>query len=200
MKITLLTSNKKRHLYLINMLSKCCKELNVIQECDTIFPGKIKGNYKTSTLLSDYFDKVYKAENKFFPKTYIDSSSKIKIMSVVFGDLNKFRLKKISNFLKSDLYIVFGSSYIKGKLADFLIKKKAINIHMGVSPYYRGTDCNFWAIYDGNPHLVGATVHLLSKGLDNGPILFHCMSNLKKETFNYTMSTVKSAFLSIKTR
>ena len=68
---------------------------------------------------------------------------------------------------------------------------------MGVSPYYRGSACNFWALYDDNPHLVGATIHLLSKGLDSGPILYHAMSNIKNDPFLYTMSTVKSAFHSI---
>ena len=92
---------------------------------------------------------------------------------------------------------MFGSSYIKGDLINFLIKKKTINIHMGVSPYYRGTDCNFWALYDNNPHLAGATIHMLSKGLDSGSILYHAMSNIKKNPFEYTMSTVKAAFHSI---
>ena len=68
---------------------------------------------------------------------------------------------------------------------------------MGVSPFYRGTACNFWALYDNNPHLVGATIHLLSKGLDSGPILYHAMSEVKNNPFEYTMSTVKSAFYSI---
>ncbi len=53
----------------------------------------------------------------------------------------------LSDFLKSDVYVVFGSSYIRGELVDFLVKHKAINIHAGVSPYYRGTDCNFWALF-----------------------------------------------------
>ena len=70
---------------------------------------------------------------------------------------------------------------------------------MGISPYYRGTDCNFWAMYDNNPHLVGSTIHLLTKGLDSGPILYHALSKLKTSNpFEYTMSTVKSAFHSLK--
>ena len=68
---------------------------------------------------------------------------------------------------------------------------------MGVSPYYRGTDCNFWALKDQNPHLVGSTIHMLSKGLDSGSVLYHAMSNIKSDPFIYTMSTVKSAFYSI---
>ena len=116
---------------------------------------------------------------------------------MVFGDLNQCSKNSLSDFLKSDIYVVFGSSYIKGELVDFLVKQKAINIHAGISPYYRGTDCNFWALYDGNPHLVGSTIHLLSKGLDSGPILYHAMSNIKTSPFEYTMSSVKSAFHSI---
>ena len=95
---------------------------------------------------------------------------------------------------------MFGSSYIKDELAKYLIKADAINIHAGVSPYYKGTDCNFWALYDDNYHLVGSTIHLLTEGLDSGPILYHAMSTLKTNPFEYTMSTIKSAFHSIAER
>ena len=71
---------------------------------------------------------------------------------------------------------------------------------MGVSPYYRGPDCNFWALVDDNPHLVGATIHMLSKGLDSGAILYHALSEIKDDPFIYTMSTVKAAFHSIAER
>ena len=41
---------------------------------------------------------------------------------------------------------------------------------------------------------------MLSKGLDSGPMLYHAMSNLKNNPFEYTMSTIKSAFHSIAER
>ena len=85
-------------------------------------------------------------------------------------------------------------TYLK---AEFLVQNRAINIHMGVSPYYRGTDCNFWALYDGNAHLVGSTIHLLSKGLDSGSMLYHALSEKVSDPFLYTMSAVKAAFHSI---
>ena len=106
-------------------------------------------------------------------------------MPLGIGDLNFCTMDKLKEFLKSDLYIVFGSSYIKNDLAKFLVRKKAINIHMGISPFYRGTDCNFWALFDNNPHLVGATIHRLSLGLDSGPILYHALSTPKKNLFLY---------------
>ncbi|MBF96481.1 MAG: hypothetical protein CFH34_00962 [Alphaproteobacteria bacterium MarineAlpha9_Bin4] len=197
MKITLFTSNKTRHNYLINLLSEVCEELFVIQETGTIFPGILPGHYKVSENMKLYFQSVNKAQLNIFGNTYIKNTNNIKIFPMLWGDLNKCSMTMISDFLKSDIYIVFGSSYIKNNLLNHLLQKRAINIHMGISPYYRGTDCNFWALYDNNPHLVGATIHMLSKGLDSGPILYHALSNLKSNPFEYTMSTVKSAFHSV---
>ena len=198
MKVTLFTSNNHRHNYLINLLSNFCDELRVVQECKTLFTGKNDEKYQNKTIIEKYFVNVLEAQNKIFKKEFVNKNNKnIKTLPILFGELNKLPLIYLGDFLKSDIYIVFGSSYIKDELLDFLVKQNAINIHAGVSPYYRGTDCNFWALYDNNPHLVGSTIHLLSKGLDSGPILYHAMSNIKTDPFEYTMSTLKSAFHSI---
>ena len=201
MKITLFTSNKNRHNYLINLLSEVSDELFVIQECGTILPGIIPGHYQASPIMKKYFENVNNAQSKLFGNSYINNKNKnIKILSMLSGDLNHCSMNLLSDFLKSDIYIVFGSSYIKGELVDFLVKQKAINIHAGVSPYYRGTDCNFWALYDENSHLVGDNNSFAIQRIDNGPILYHAMSNFKTNPFDYTMSTVKSAFHSIAER
>ena len=201
MKVTLFTSNNHRHNYLINLLSNFCDELWVVQECKTLFTGNSDKKYPNKYIIKKYFIKVLEAQNKIFKKEFVNKNNKnIKTLPILNNELNQLSLSLLDDFLKSDIYVVYGSSYIKGELVDFLVKQKAINIHAGVSPYYRGTDCNFWALYDNNPHLVGTTIHLLSKGLDNGPMLYHAMSNLKTNPFEYTMSTVKSAFHSIAER
>jgi methionyl-tRNA formyltransferase len=201
MKITLFTANQNRHNYLVNLLSNNCDELFVVQENRTIFPGIISGHYPVSEIMKKYFKNVINAQSKIFENSYINSKNKnINLFPLQSGDLNKCSIDTLSDFLKSDVYVVFGSSYIKGDLVDFLVKNKALNIHMGVSPYYRGQDCNFWALYDDNPHLVGATIHQLSKKLDSGAMLYHALSQIKNNPFEYTMSTVKSAFHSLTER
>jgi len=198
MKITLFTSNNSRHIYLIKSLLKVCRSLNVVIESKTIFNGKVDGYYKKNKIISNYFQKVEKAQIKYFNNNSIpNTDKKINILPISMGDLNYLNLDSLKNFLSSDLYIVFGSSYIKGKLVNFLIKKKAINIHMGVSPYYRGADCNFWALQDDKPQFVGATIHYLSKGLDSGDILYHALAMPEKNLFDYSMKTVKSAIHSL---
>jgi len=198
MKITLFTTNQARHNYLANLLSNIATELNVVQEIKTIVTEIVPDHYSASNVMKEYFAKVIYAQKKLFGNSSISAKNKnINLLPLENVDLNNYSIKFLSDFLKSDVYVVFGSSYIKGELADFLISHKALNIHMGVSPYYRGTDCNFWALYDNNPHLVGATIHMLSKGLDSGPILYHALSEIKDDPFLYTMSTVKSAFHSL---
>jgi hypothetical protein len=198
MKITVFTSNNLRHNFLIKSLLKVCTELYVIQENKTIFPNLVTGQYKTSSTSKKYFNNVNKAQQLIFKDNCIKfNNKKIHYMPLGIGDLNFCTMDKLKEFLKSDLYIVFGSSYIKNDLAKFLVRKKAINIHMGISPFYRGTDCNFWALFDNNPHLVGATIHRLSLGLDSGPILYHALSTPKKNLFLYSMNTVYSAITSL---
>ena len=194
MNITLITSDQIRHNYLVNLLSNIATKLNVIQEKKTFFSNQ----NKISNLIKNYFLKVDDAQKKVFGNAAIDKKNKnIKLLSLENNELEKCSLNSLSDFLNSDIFIVFGSSFIKKDLVNFLIDHKALNIHLGISPYYRGTDCNFWALFDNNPHLVGATIHLLSKELDSGQILYHALSEIKEDPFIYTMSAVKSAFESI---
>ncbi|MEO0565967.1 MAG: formyl transferase, partial [Chloroflexota bacterium] len=46
-----------------------------------------------------------------------------------------------------------------------------INIHVGVTPRYRGVHGGFWAVVEGRPDLAGTTVHLIDKGVDTGAII-----------------------------
>ena len=76
MKITLLTSNKNRHNYLINLLSGVSDELYVIQECDTIFPGIVSGHYQVSPTMKKYFENVNNAQFLLFGNSYVNSKKK----------------------------------------------------------------------------------------------------------------------------
>ncbi len=197
MKVTVFTSNHKRHSYLINRLSEITSELCVVQESRSVFPGLNQSRYLKNIEIEKYFREVNKAQDYFFNKEVIKPQNKIVILPLTLGDLSKIDIADLDNFLKSDLYIVFGSSYIKGELCDYLIRNKAINIHMGLSPFYRGTDCNFWALMDNNFMHVGSTIHYLSDGLDNGDIIYHALPKYFENPFLFTMSSVKSAIDSL---
>ncbi len=77
MKITLFTSNKNRHNYLINLLSEVSDELYVIQECGTIFPGIVPGHYQASPIIKKYFENVNNAQSHLFGNSYVNNKKKI---------------------------------------------------------------------------------------------------------------------------
>jgi len=196
MKITIFTSSSNRHKYLVNSLIN--HNIYVIMEDKKKFSFLNSAFFKKTYEEKNYFKKVVASENRIFGKVYLRKKKIKKIYQIKYKKLNSINLKKLRPFLKSDLYIVFGSSYIKSNLIQYLIKKKCINIHIGVSPYYRGSNCNFWAIIDRNYDLVGATIHKLSRGLDDGPILYHSLVERIDNPIDYSMATVKSAILSLK--
>jgi folate-dependent phosphoribosylglycinamide formyltransferase PurN len=194
MKITVFSSNQPRHLSLARELGKISDQVFFISEVNTIFPGKIADFFKKTETMQRYFDNVIKSEKNVFGDIGFLPNN-VRTLAVKSGDLNLLDRAQMQEALESDVYVVFGASYIKGWLIDFLVQNNAINIHMGISPYYRGSSCNFWALYDNNPSYVGATIHMLSKGLDSGDMLFHCLPKyIEGDTpFDFTMRSVLAA-------
>ena len=196
MKITIFTGNSKRHNYLIKSLTN--HDLFVIREKKQSYSFLKSKSFKRSKIILKYFKKVRNAENQIFNNTKINKNKLKALKNIKFKEINKLKINEINEFLKSDLYLVFGSSFIKNTLLKFLIKKKSINIHMGISPYYKGSNCNFWATHDRNYHLVGATIHELTKEIDGGDILFQTINKRIKNPFLYSMSNVKSVIKILK--
>lgn len=168
MKIVVFTNNQRRHSALIQKLS-AIGDVFAIVESAALLPAT-KAPVR-SAVMNEYFSHVIAAEKKVFPRDGFDAD--IASVSIPIGDLTArgMDILREHGADDADYYVVFGSSYIKGDLIDFLISQKAVNIHMGTSPYYRGSSCNFWAMEDGNADYVGATLHRLSKGLDSGDII-----------------------------
>lgn len=197
MKITVFTSNQERHIGLIRELAKVADEVVAIQECRTVFPERKESFLNHSAVMKEYFKRMIDAERFFFGESRFLPSNVYQV-PIERGDLNLFRMDELGKALESDLYVIFGSSFIKSDLIDFLVERHAINIHMGVSPYYRGSACNFWAAYEGKPEYIGASIIYLSKGLDKGDILYHALPSAKEEdTVMLGMHAVKSAIMSL---
>lgn len=194
MKVTVFTSNQPRHLALVEKLNGVANEVFAVLECNTVFPGEVADFFAKSNIMQEYFSGVMAAERHYFGDIRF-SPRGASWLAVKSGDLNRLAMETLAPALDADVYVVFGSSFIKGWLADYLVENRALNIHMGLSPYYRGSSCNFWAVNDGNPAMVGATIHLLTRGLDSGPIIRHAVPTLVDEdSFRFTMKAVVAAF------
>src|SRR5262249_24411641 len=73
--------------------------------------------------------------------------------------------------LRPDAILVSGTRIIKAPVIDCKTRFGIINMHTGLSPYYRGGPCTFWTLYNEEPEYAGVTIHYLTPGIDNGEII-----------------------------
>ncbi len=79
------------------------------------------------------------------------------------------------NGLEPRVVMVCGTRLIKKKIIEG-IEPPLINIHVGVTPKYRGVHGGYWALANGDPENCGVTVHLVDTGIDTGGII--CQSTI----------------------
>jgi methionyl-tRNA formyltransferase len=78
---------------------------------------------------------------------------------------------------RPDYVVTFGCSIIPATLLHSM-PGKFIGIHLGLSPFYRGSGSNFWPFYFEELSCVGYTIMTLDKGIDTGSILYQERANL----------------------
>jgi methionyl-tRNA formyltransferase len=73
--------------------------------------------------------------------------------------------------LDPELIVVCGAALLHEPILE-LSRLGALNLHGGLSQFYRGLFTTDWAIHNQEPEYVGATVHFIAQGIDDGGIVF----------------------------
>ena len=93
--------------------------------------------------------------------------------------VNSVELRQLLRELNPDVIVVNGTRII-GRDTLRATKAPFINIHTGITPAYRGTHCGYWAVAEGQPNLVGTTIHYIDEGIDTGPVIEQVACNIDK--------------------
>jgi hypothetical protein len=96
------------------------------------------------------------------------------------GEINSPELTEYLKSFKPDIMAVLGSSVIKKEMIS-LPAAAIINIHSGLSPYYRGTWSYGWPIVNKVPEYIGVTLHHINAGIDTGDIIYQTKPLLEKD-------------------
>lgn len=70
-----------------------------------------------------------------------------------------------------DLIVVCGTSILREQVLS-IPPTGVLNLHGGLSQRYRGIWTTHWALVNEEPEYVGATVHFVSRGIDDGDIVY----------------------------
>mgnify|MGYP001463031012 CR=1 FL=1 len=167
-KIIILTGNHVRHEFIkkylssnnkIHVLKTFCEKLPDIKNKNSMKP------FEKNHLLQREI-----SENDFFSNFNDNVRDKSNSIFLKYGFINDDKFYKQIISLSPDLIVTYGCSIIGEKLIDSF-EDRILSVHLGLSPYYMGTGCNFWPLVNGEPEYIGATFLHLDKGIDTGDII-----------------------------
>tara|TARA_B100000965_G_scaffold208510_1_gene174244 strand:- start:11247 stop:11960 length:714 start_codon:yes stop_codon:yes gene_type:complete len=164
MKTVLLTSSSYRHRYLSHILQKNTELKLILSET--------KGQYYSeqaslSKKVSEHFEKNTLAEKLIFGNYEFDNN---KCFYLDKGSINEKKYIEKAATVDPEFIILFGTGILsKEWLKEF--KNKIINIHLGLSPYYRGSATLFWPFFNNDIKRLGTTIHETVLEVDAGRII-----------------------------
>jgi len=91
-----------------------------------------------------------------------------KIINVI--SVNDNNISELLNKNLPNMIFVNGTRIISKKIIEST-KAKMINIHVGITPKYRGVHGGYWAMYNNDLTNFGTTVHYIDSGIDTGNII-----------------------------
>jgi methionyl-tRNA formyltransferase len=86
--------------------------------------------------------------------------------------------------IQPDIVIVNGTRIISKKILQ-CTKAVFINMHVGITPFYRGSHGGYWALYYNDAAHFGTTIHAVDAGVDTGAVLQQVFAQPAKED-NFT--------------
>ncbi|UJH92538.1 hypothetical protein LZ575_08630 [Antarcticibacterium sp. 1MA-6-2] len=170
MKIVLLTSESLRHKYIAAQLAEELQLALVITEKKSAaIQDTTKLKKEDASFVSTHFKARNRSESYFF-KDFQDFPKEVPQLKMPHESINSQIVKSVVDSLEPDYLVLFGTSIIK----DPILKKysgRIINLHLGLSPYYKGSATNIFPYNYNEPECVGATIHLATSNVDDGPVL-----------------------------
>jgi len=177
MNILLIIGSHLRHKKFLETVSNKIKISAVIMEEreDSIpDPSFIRNKIDKKNFIKHFKNREL-CEKKYFTIKNKIIDTDVFLIKNIKKDQNK--CKKILNKTKPNIVFSFGVSLIPSALVK-IMPKYSINLHSGLTPYYKGAACNFWPFYFLEPNWAGMTFHLLSNKLDSGNIIHHTVPRL----------------------
>lgn len=186
LRLMILCGRSARHLHVANILCRAGEALAIVQESG----GEWNLRKTLKKLRPDnLFRKAWRwlrdrrrytgnPEAKFFfphGEPRLDHPGLVREVPYI----NYPEVMRLARELKPDLICVFGTSLIRGELLKEG-RLGIINLHGGLSPEYRGADCTFWALHNGEPEKIGCTLHYIDAGIDTGRLIAHISPEVRE--------------------
>ncbi|TSC89647.1 MAG: formyl transferase [Parcubacteria group bacterium Gr01-1014_3] len=167
-RLVLITSNHWRHHLAADYLNKNFNLLGIVSESRRQL--KSGETPEEDRVIKDYDRECADKEREYFSKFDKFPLSEEKILRIDYGESSSQKVFDWIKNLNPDYIILVSSGVIKDSLLTEY-SGRILNLHLGLTPYYRGSANAFWPLASGEPECLGATVHLVTPKLDGGDVL-----------------------------
>lgn len=191
MKIGLLTSVDVRHRYFAQAMAERFDVVAVGYEKTGYNPAATDGldlSESELRIIAGHFAERERQEINYFghDSEFLSPSAGRRVLSIEPGQLNQSATLSQFPSDRLDVLVVYGTNLIRAPLLTAWAGR-IVNLHLGLSPYYRGTATNFYPLLNEEPEYVGATIHLIDAGIDSGPILRHARPEIVADDAPHTI-------------
>jgi methionyl-tRNA formyltransferase len=164
----LMTADGRRHDYVASILAAQSTLVGVVREHRTHAADALAGlTGDDRSVVERHLTARDAAEHQMLGTPVVVTSD---TLAVPYGGANSDEAARWIADRRPDVLVLFGSSII-GRALLGAYRDRVVNLHLGLSPYYRGSATNFWPLVYGEPECVGATIHLAVSRVDAGSIL-----------------------------
>lgn len=192
MRVCILTSDKPRHKYMANKIMERFNVVGLFSEgkqpkrhiADKVKVCEMEG----AAEIAQYLEGFRETEKRYlcpYAEEFRVPEGVI-FYKVEPDKLNEPELVTIIRSLKPDCIAVFGTSLVKEELIN--LTPHCVNIHLGLSPYYRGVATSLWPFYNNEPEYNGVTVFYLDEGIDSGPVIHQALVDVAPGDFIHDLS------------
>lgn len=139
-------------------------------------------------IVEEHYAERARQEERYFGQkaAFLETSVDCAVRRLPPGRLNAADTLAFLEEAGVDTVVVYGTNLIRPPLLDRW-PGRMVNMHLGLSPYYRGTATNFYPLLNEEPEYVGATIHLIDAGIDSGPILRHARPEIVADDRPHTI-------------
>jgi methionyl-tRNA formyltransferase len=174
-RVIVLTSTMRRHTYVANTLATRLDVTCVWREEKSFEPLRYAESADDEAVITRHFRARDESEAAFF-RTHDEPRADSRLVPP--GGCNDPAEIEAMHRAAPEAVLVFGTGLLRQPLLD-AFPGRILNIHLGLSPYYRGAGTNFWPLVNGEPEYCGATIHFLDGGVDSGPIIAHVRPEIR---------------------
>lgn len=145
------------------------------------------GVRKTWTRIREkHFPNRFHAEinQKIFGSDWAALNKDLNLMEV--DSVNSAGCADVLREIKPDLLLVHGTGIVQNHILK--LARIRLNLHWGLSPYYRGTYCTSWALLNWDPQNIGVTIHELTAEIDGGKIVAQSRVEVEQCDITYSVN------------